>query len=180
MRTRKIIFHRKCEHGLYKLYQVSSALSNQVPFEPLLSIALFTSTSDKQCNWYNKLRHTYDIILNKLAKCTDFNCIIDNASSKCLMCPLAKAHKLLFVASVLKPVKPFCFNVWWSLDLFYSLNHNCQILIGTCWWFFKVYVSIFFSTKNQTQIAMYMFKAMVEIKFECSIKMVQSDGKGWV
>lgn len=34
---------------------------------------------------------------------------------------------------------------------------------------------IFLSTKNQTQIAMDLFKAMIERQFKCNIKAVQSD-----
>lgn len=37
---------------------------------------------------------------------------------------------------------------------------------------------LFLSTKDQTKIAMNLFKAMVEIKFGCEIKSVQSDGRG--
>lgn len=128
--TKNVIFHGKCDHGLYKLHQVpcmhqvSSTLFDKVLSRPLFSSALFTSTFDKRCNWNTRLGHPYEIIMNKLAKLVDLNYKIDSVFSKCLMCPFAKVEKVTFCSNYFKISKTFCSSVGWSLD-FYSFNHIC-------------------------------------------------------
>lgn len=150
LRIKQIIFHEKCDHSLYKLHQVSSTLSDKVLSRPLLSNALFTSTSNKQCNLHTSLGYPSEMILNRLAKHVNFNCKIDNAFSKCLEFSLEKEHKLPFVVSTSKSVKLFSLmyaTLWIYLIVLATTAKYCLILVNH---YSKYMWMYFLSTKNQT------------------------------
>lgn len=158
------------------MQQFPSTLFDMVLFRLLLFSVLFTSaSSNKQCNWHTRQGHPSEMILNKLAMRTDLNCKIDSASSKYLLCPLAKAYKLPLVASTSKLVKPFDLvyvDLWTSHIVSITTAKYCLLLVDD----YSKYMWLYFlSTKNQTQIAMDLFKAMIERQFKCNIKAVQSD-----
>lgn len=96
----------------------------------------------------------------------------------CLVCPLAKAQQLPFVAIVSKLVKKIALvyaDQWTSPIVLVTTTMYCLLLVDD----FSKYMWVYFlSSKNQTQLSMDIFKVMFERKFECSIKVVQIDGRG--
>lgn len=94
---------------LYKLHSHMSfpatSQSSQAMLFPFSAKGLFSSYTSKDVNWHARLCHPSDHVLLSIAKKVDLGSSVVNTSPKCVVCTIAKAHKLPTVSSGHKSIK---------------------------------------------------------------------------
>lgn len=134
--TGKILFQRKSESGLYKLKDSLSVESDKHIGSFLTGLilsvkTLFTYLSSKEINWYARLGHPSNVVLNKFAQRASIQCTIKSSLPKCIIFPLIRGHKLLFIASSHRLIKPFeivFIDLWTSLVILVA-SAKCFLLL---------------------------------------------------
>ena len=187
--SRKVLFQGILENGLYKVsssitHSSSSAtpsssaptsvFTTQLSFTPAQA---FIAQLNNPILWHNKLRHPTSNVVSQVMQ--SFNLKFSKSSDLCSSCQLAKSHRLPFVLSESKAMKPFNLvhsDLWGPSPV--------QTVTGAHYFLLFIddysHFTWFYLLKEKAKLFSYFlkFKSLIENQFKETIMALQTDWGG--